>query len=268
MKRLKPITTILLVFLSGMLCGQEAINQTDASGLRQGLWEKRYPNGERIYQGYFRDGMPVGNWKRYHENGNLQAEILYSETSDSAFATLYDPEGKRIAEGAYLHEKKTGSWNLYSGKRRISEEEYLSGVKHGLSKTYYPTGELFEKAEWAYGLREGRYTAFYKTGIPYLECVYSGNERNGSCYSYYETGSTELEAFYKNGRRHGNWKYYSEGGDLLFTLQYQNGTLLNPSVIDSIQNQQLQEMDRNKGTIPDPEEFLNNPAEYMRQMNR
>jgi antitoxin component YwqK of YwqJK toxin-antitoxin module len=251
-----------------MLCGQEAINQTDESGLRQGLWEKYYTTGKLIYRGYFRDGIPVGNWKRYHENGNLQAVILYAETPDSAFVTLYDPDGKRVAEGAYLHEKRTGSWNFFSGNRRISEEEYVNGVKHGLSKTYYPTGELFEKSEWANGLRDGKYSAFYKTGIPYLECFYAANERHGVCKSYDPNGNPELVAFYKQGKRHGDWKYYSAGGDLLYTVSYKNGKLLNPSVLDSIQNQQLQEMDRNKGILSDPEEFLNNPAEYMQLMNR
>jgi len=49
------------------------VNQTDAGNLKQGYWERYYPNGKPMYQGYFRDDVPVGEMKRYYESGNLQA---------------------------------------------------------------------------------------------------------------------------------------------------------------------------------------------------
>jgi len=57
-------------------------NQSDAKGLRQGKWLAKYPDGKTRYEGSFRDNKPVGEWKRYHENGKLKANLYYKENSD------------------------------------------------------------------------------------------------------------------------------------------------------------------------------------------
>src|SRR6056297_912456 len=101
-----------LLFFSLVLCipflASSQINQTDANGLRQGKWQKKYPNGRLMYEGEFKDGEPVGNWTRYHTGGQVKAKIEYDEKSDSAFVQLFDNRGKKVAQGAYIDEKKVG----------------------------------------------------------------------------------------------------------------------------------------------------------------
>ncbi|NQU87559.1 MAG: toxin-antitoxin system YwqK family antitoxin [Mariniphaga sp.] len=267
---MKYILLLLLISFTGQIFSQETVNQTDANGLRQGLWKKNYPNGKLIYQGQFSDGKPVGIWKRYHDNGKKQADIIYSEVSDSADTKLYDEAGKLIAEGIFLNEQKVGVWKYFSNNRIVAEDEFLHGLKNGLSRKFYQTGEVFEEAEWKNNLKEGKYKAYFKNGKPYMECIYKYNLRDGFCITYFENGRMELEAFYSNDLRHNNWNYYSESGELLYTLKYNLNQLLNSSMLDSIQSNQLNEMDGNKGKILDPAEFLNNPSEYMirNRMNR
>ena len=67
------IILILLLLLPLITLSQ--INQTDSTGKRQGLWKKQFPGGNLIYEGNFKDGKPVGEWKRYHENGQVKALI-------------------------------------------------------------------------------------------------------------------------------------------------------------------------------------------------
>jgi hypothetical protein len=76
-----------------------------------------------------------------------------------------------------------------------------------------------------------------------------------------------LEANYKNGLHHGEWKYYNSEGDYLYSLFYNEGELLNPNVRDSIANLQLENMEKGKENVVDPEKYIEDPSEYMRKTN-
>ena len=50
------------------------------------------------------------------------------------------------------------------------------------------------------------------------------------------------------------------------TGKYNEGKILNPEVRDSIANIKMQNIEKNRGTITDPEKFMQNPSEYMKKM--
>jgi len=254
-----------LLFALGSFC-QEKQNFTDATGLKQGFWIKRQPGGNPVYEGFFLDNKPVGQWKRYHDAGGLKALIHYISGSDSAMAILYDVSGKIIARGIYLNEKRTGVWILLSGDRKVAEESYLDGQKNGLSRSYYQSGELFGETEWKNGQQHGKSRFFFKEGKPYLEMMYASGKRNGYCISYFQNGAMEMESVYKDDLKEGDWKYYDNEGNLLYILRYSRGVIQNPGVLDSLESVRFRGLDLNRGKIPDPEDFLDNPSEYMMQM--
>lgn len=258
---------VLVLFVSFSFTGFSQINQTDANGLRQGLWQKNQPNGKLLYEGNFKDGIPVGEWKRYHVGGRVKAIINYTTDSDSAFTQLYDELGNKVAQGNYLNEKKAGKWTYFSENRKVADEYFENGIKNGSSHKYYDSGEILEEVEWREGAQEGKHQVFFKNGNPFMQCKVSGNQRNGICLTYFQNGKIELEANYKNGLRQGEWKYYNEDGDALYSLIYENGELLNPEVRDSISNLQLQNMEKGKDSLMDPERYLDNPSEYMMKKN-
>lgn len=263
---MRKIIFLFLFFFPVTLFAQ--INQADTNGLRQGKWQKSYPNGRLMYEGFFKDGKPAGEWIRYHEGGQVKAKISYAENSDSAFAQLFDVWGKKIAEGAYLEEKREGKWVFFSDKVKVAEENYSNGLKHGISQTFYTSGEILEEAEWKNGVQEGNYSVFFKNGKPYMQCKFSDGKRNGLCLSYFQNGRVEMEAFYKNNLRHGEWKFNSEQGEHLYTLVYEGGQLLNPEVRDSIDNIQIMDLESGRHSLSDPEKFMQNPSEYMMQMQK
>ena len=257
---------IILLFLPFISFSQ--INQTDANGLRQGLWKKQQPNGKPLYEGYFKDGKPVGEWKRYHEGGQVKAIIDYHPGSDSAFTQLFDEARKKVAEGFYLNEKKVGTWKYFSDNRLIADEQYNKGVKDGVSHTYYDTGEKLEEVDWKDGKKDGNYRVFFKDGNPFMEYKVHDNQRNGLCLTYFPNGNMEMEAHYKNDLRDGDWDYYNKNGGLWYTLKYVDGKIQNPEVRDSIANLQLQNFEKNKDNLIDPEKFMEDPAEYMMKRNQ
>lgn len=259
------IVLFLLLFIPFVVIGQ--INQTDANGLRQGLWQKKQANGKLIYEGSFKNGKPVGEWKRYHEGGRVKAILNYDSKSDSARARLFDEWGNKVAEGNYLDEQKAGTWVYYRENRKIGDEFYINGSKHGIARKYYETGEVWESVEWQNGKQEGKFQVFFKSGEPFFQCKMSNNQRNGLCLTYFQNGKVELEANYKNGLHHGEWKYFDENGKYRYSLKYDEGKLLNPEVRDSIGNLQIKNMEKNRDKMVDPEKYLEDPSECMRKMN-
>ena len=256
---------ILLLFILMPFISFAQINQTDANGLRQGLWKKRQPNGRLMYVGHFKDGKPVGEWKRFHAGGQVKAIITYKENSDTAFTQLFDKYKNKIAEGNFVSRKKEGNWIYFLKGRKISEEQFFGGLKNGVAKQFYETGELLERVEWKNGKKEGKYETFYKNGSPYLQCKMHNDLRHGLCLIYYKNRKLQLEANYKNGLRHGEWKFYDDKGNLQYRLNYNNGKILNPEVRDSIAAIKMQNLEKNRGTFTDPEKYLEDPSEYMRK---
>jgi antitoxin component YwqK of YwqJK toxin-antitoxin module len=257
---------VILLFLLPFISFSQ-INQTDANGLRQGRWQKMQPNGKPMYDGWFKDGKPVGEWKRFHENGRIKANISYKIGSDSAFTVLFDDTGKKLAEGIFLSEQKTGLWKYFSENKVIADEILDKGIKNGKSRKYYTSGELWEETDWVNGKQEGSYQVFFKNGKPFFQCKMSNNQRNGLCLSSFEDGRVELEAAYKNGLRHGEWKYFDKEGNHRYSLFYNEGEILNPKVRDSIANQQVLDMEKGKESVIDPEKYINDPSDYMQKAN-
>ncbi len=258
------ITLLIFIFIPFIALSQ--INQKDNNGLRQGLWQKKQDNGKMLYEGNFKDGKPIGEWKRYHPGGRIKAIINYQSDSDSAFTQLFDELGKKVAEGNYIDQKKEGNWIYYSKNRKIAEEYFLKGIKNGMSKKYYDTGELMETADWVNGKQEGKYQILYKSGEPYLQCKMLDDKRHGMCLVHSQNGKMEMEANYKNNLRHGEWKFYDQNGEFQYQLNYKEGELLNPAVRDSIAGLKMKEIEKGKGTITDPEKFMDDPSEYMNKM--
>lgn len=259
---MKSIILILLLFPLTAI-SQPALNQTDAQGRKQGLWQKSFPNGNLMYRGTFKDDKPAGEWKRYHEEGGLKAILVYSESSDSVKARLYETAAHPVAEGVYVREKKEGKWVYYSGETRIAEEHFVNGQKNGISRKYYPTGEILEESVWKDNRREGKYQAFFPTGKPFLQSFYSEGRRNGRCFTYFPSGMAEVESQYKDDLPDGEWKYLDEEGNLRYTLLYEKGLLKNPQVLDSLGTRELENLEKQRGKLDDPEKYLQNPEDYM-----
>ena len=59
----------------GVFAQNDTINQTDANGLRQGYWIKKYDDGAKKAEGYFKDGKQIGDFSHYYPTGALQTKI-------------------------------------------------------------------------------------------------------------------------------------------------------------------------------------------------
>ena len=245
------------------------VNQTDAAGLKQGFWTKKYPNGVLAYEVYFKDNKPVGDYKRYHENGKLYAFLVYDEKSEWADAKLYSENGKLIAEGTYHGKLKAKQWVFYSEKGyKLKEETYNEGKKNGVSKTFYKNGNVSEEQNWENDIENGIWRQYFENKKVRLEMRIDNGKRNSAYYKYYPSGKFEIKGRYKNDLMEGTWSYYDLKGNVVKEVEYVKGKAQNQDELDAKEQEIFNKLEENRHRLLDPANFINEPMKYMKQSGK
>jgi antitoxin component YwqK of YwqJK toxin-antitoxin module len=241
-----------------------ALNRIDQQGRRQGLWEKRYPDGHLRYKGHFWDNEPEGVFKNYYDEGDsLEAIRVYSDGGQSAYAHLFYPTGALYAEGKYINEKEDSIWKFYDELQRlIRKDQYKNGKKDGRSVVFYSgDGHVMEVKNWKNDSAEGHFQQYYDEGGIMEEGTYVHDKLQDTFYIYNMDGTIAKRGMYLNDMHEGNWISYSDGVPK-DTLIYHLGRCLNcdkyrttPKQADSLKlhYQDLQQRLENPSDDPDQE---------------
>ena len=197
-------------------------NQTDSKGRRQGLWTGYHSNGQKRYDGQFKNDKPRGLFNYYDENGNLQATNKFDKSGEKAENKTYAPDGTLVAEGIYVNQKKEGKWRYYDKSGRlVLVEDNKNGLVDGWSKIFNPeTGTLAEETEFVKGLPHGMCRKYRENGLLLMECQYANGKLEGVSKTYYPNTSLKEEGNYCQGEKCGQWKTYNEDGDLVAVDSY------------------------------------------------
>ncbi|MFO7574052.1 MAG: hypothetical protein R6W67_02710 [Bacteroidales bacterium] len=233
----------------------DTINITDKNGKKQGHWIKKNTDGIIQYDGFFKDDNPVGEFKRYYEDGSLKSIMLHLEDNPEVKVKFYHPNGFIAAEGSYINQKKEGLWNFFSQKTenyRICEENYTNDLRNGPSIKFYKDGTIAEKLNFTDDLRHGEWTQYYVTGKLCIKANYESGKLNGSFEVLYANGKPEYMGTYNNDVRDGPWKIFTEEGKLEIELDYKMGRLDDPRVADR-EKAFFDLFEKNRGKISDPE---------------
>ncbi|MCT4599807.1 MAG: hypothetical protein N4A32_02810 [Marinifilaceae bacterium] len=217
--------------------------------------EKHYPNGKLMYKGMFRDGKPVGVFKRYYPTGIIKAELNYFEKYVNA--TFYNKTGKLIATGRYVDNKKDSIWNYFSEDRLISRENYVKGKKDGDSFLYYPEGGIKETIFWNNGVKEGEWRRFYRNKKLMFLALFTKGKLDGKFVAYNRKGEISIVGKYVDAYKEGTWTYYRGAHE--YTITYSMGLEV------SSKNKPKEEKSNKK--IVDPEKYMSNPYEFLKQVN-
>jgi antitoxin component YwqK of YwqJK toxin-antitoxin module len=250
MKNLLLIIVIcLLPFLS--FC-QETFNKTDSKGMKQGKWTSRYPSGTLKYEGTFDHNKPVGQWKRYHENGKIKALMSYRPNSDKVSASLFDESGILYAKGVFEGTFRDSTWNFFKGDLVVLTENYRVGKKEGKATAFGQDGKVIAEKEWKNDLEDGICKEYYPTGIKKNEVSYTEGKRNGQAVFYDENGLKSMEGSYLDDLSDGDWILYGNDGQITFRIKYKKGEIVNKGALDSLQNNEFKQYEKAKGKIPEP----------------
>jgi len=244
--------TLLLCALVMFANAQLSINKTDQKGLKQGKWVSNYPDGKLKYEGFFENGKPAGEWKRYHENGKTKAILTYRPNSERAFAILFDEDGKQYAKGIFEGTLRDSTWNFYDGDKVVLIENYANGKKSGKSLGFDADGKILWEKEMKNDTLNGNSIEFYPGGSKRNEIRYAAGKKSGPALFFDEKGIKTMEGNFKDDLSDGTWQVFDNDGKPKYHIQYEKGEILNGSSIDSLQRNEFKQYDKVKGKIPEP----------------
>jgi antitoxin component YwqK of YwqJK toxin-antitoxin module len=233
--------------------------------MKQGFWVKKDIDGNKIYEGYFVDNIPVGKFTRFHKNGVVKADMLYDSTDNKqASVKLFDDTGELSATGAYYDKKKDGEWKYFGSQEKlVMQEMYNKGLKNGIAIKYYPSGKIVEELEWKNGKMNGKWNRYYEDGTIRIKSMHNNDMRTGDFIVYYPDKKIELKGAYKNDLKEGKWIFYSPKGVVEKEMEFVKGIAKNQELLDAQLAKELDDIEKNKGKLADPSEFMDNPMEYF-----
>ena len=254
---LKVVITASLLAISVCSASQTGtkINITDQQGRKQGHWIKKYPGETVMYDGYFKDNHPVGEFRRYFENESLKSVLVYSDDGRKANATIYHQNGYVSSKGTYIDQMKEGKWQFFSALIKdymISEEYYSKNLRNGPSLKFYPDSTVAEKLTYINDIKQGEWIQYYPSGKVCLKSNYLNGKINGRFEVWFENGQLEFSGQYKNDSRDGQWIIYSNNGTIKYKLEYLEGVTKDRQM-DIDESEFLDSLENNKGKIADPE---------------
>ncbi len=257
-RRILFFLTVWFAFNGCMIQAQSdtIFNQTDSKGLKQGYWKKCYPNGNLMYKGYFRNGKPDGELRRYYESGALKVVMVFTGTSDSCRSVLYYENGKFAARGNYIGTVKDSTWEYFSFYDQAvkSRETYRSGKKNGFSFHYFPDGTASERTEWKDDRKNGSWERYYANKSVMIKGFYRDDTLNGPFYVFAENGALSVQGSFLNNLRNDRWVFYKEDGSVDIDLTYINGKPSGEEEMTEKQKEILRLIDENQGKYAEPDE--------------
>lgn len=207
---------------------------TDSKGRKQGYWKKTDEKNKLVYEGEFKDDVPVGKFKYYYSNDSVRAVMIFKNEGKIAYAKLYHMNGKRMAEGKYVYkELKDSTWKFYDELGvLISMDYYKQGKRNGLCFVYLPDGNISEERYYKEDVMDGPFKEYFTKNSLKAQGKYVNGELEGRVAYYYPNGVEVAAGYYKNGQKNGPWIYKSEKGEVKEKELYKNGKLASQKETD------------------------------------
>ena len=135
-----------------------------------------YDSGTKMSEGDMWDGLEMGQWTSWHENGNIQSIGYYLEGRKDSLWQWYDEVG--ILTGSGMYDKD---------------------VEHGTWMHYYPGGVVSDSGSYLEGLQEGLWKYFHENGSLKYAVHYKAGKMHGEKILLSPTGTVVNVAYYENG---------------------------------------------------------------------
>lgn len=209
-------------------CISQEKNFTDEQGKKQGFWSKNFENGKTRYEGNFKDNLPTGLFKYWHENGNLKVEMNYFNENQCQ-VSLYNVDGKHIADGFYYNQVKDSLWRYFDDNtgNRVSEEFYRKDIPYKQWIVFYSDGKTpSEIYNYDKGKKEGLQTTFFENGQKKEQWTCQKSVITGDVTYYHPNGKVRCNGQYENDVPVGIWTYFDEDGKITVKDHYENGKVI------------------------------------------
>ena len=170
-----------------------------------GNYKRYHQNGNLAASSKFINGAKQGPFKRYYPNG--QEKIIVNHINDlkNGEIVIYNQQGKIIQKGVYetisllVHFQNLITKELYNKKVNLNQVKI-----NGLVKDYYENGSIKAETPFINDITHGVAKTYYKNGQVETEAKYYQGKLNGFHKTYYDNGVLELEITHEGGKK--EWK--------------------------------------------------------------
>ena len=222
-----------IIFLIGFSAGAQ-VNQTDAKGKKQGVWEKVYP-GTRvyIYRGEFKDDKPIGKFSYFYKSGKVKAIIEHEPTSGRSVGYFYHETGGVMSFGIYRNLQKDSIWTSLDNQGVMTiKETYLKDSLNGTRVVFYPPLEGAQRqipsqvSNYKNGALDGVYNEYFPNAMVKVKGQYLNGKKQGVWETYHTSGKMMMLNRYKDGAKHGWCSGYDDQGKEIGKKYFYYGRLL------------------------------------------
>ncbi|MEZ5070050.1 MAG: hypothetical protein R2751_03540 [Bacteroidales bacterium] len=167
-------------------------------------------------------GRHIGEWTDLYENGKIRAQGSYAENRRSGTWTFYYPGGSVEQKGRFERGRYHGAWTwYYPDGSRWRDEQYFNGREDGLFVEYDPSGNILAEGNYVNGEMDGEW--IYHVGDHQEKGSYVIGLREGEWEAFYPDGALKYEGLYSQGNPDKKHKYYYPNGILKEEQYYEMG---------------------------------------------
>jgi antitoxin component YwqK of YwqJK toxin-antitoxin module len=102
---------------------------SDQPEQKHGVWTTWHPNGEKLLQGRYEVGRPVGTFTWRFDTGQKQLAGQYVAGQPDGDFMWWHPNGQKQMEGSYSAGVETGRWRRWSADGRLVADGDFAAVQ-------------------------------------------------------------------------------------------------------------------------------------------
>jgi antitoxin component YwqK of YwqJK toxin-antitoxin module len=187
-------------------------------GRQDSTYIEWYETGDVRVQGYYKEDVPINEWKYYYRDGRLKS-VEEPKGEDNYLWEFYLPDSLHTPTVV----KGEGEMTTFYTTGKVKEwYNYKNGLKNGPFEELSIYGYLTLKGGFKDGEKDGTWEYFYYTGQPEKVTNYSNGQLNGGYKYFYDNGQLNVEGNYTKGKKDGSWAWYTNTG-----TRDQSGTFKN-----------------------------------------
>jgi antitoxin component YwqK of YwqJK toxin-antitoxin module len=205
-----------------------------SDGQRHGMSTWWYPNGEKMQEAFYRNGVVDGELVEWNDKGAVVTRDNYQEGRKLAPKTTYYDENTRrgpTTVRSKTSHKKTEGMYLFATRavktpddwweaRPATYETTGSDLRHGAWTEWYPSGHEHVTGNYQNDVQVGTFIAWYENGQIQAEGDFSDGKPHGHWTFWHANGQRHAEGIFQNGERIGEWSEWHEDGQLAKSHDY------------------------------------------------
>lgn len=213
---------------------RKVMDITYRDGQRHGTATWWYPNGTKMREVAFHQGLLDGPLREFDERGEVTRTEDYVRGRKVVIETANYPSGKKFVEAAFLEpllelERDDNWWDARPAEFR------QRGVReqHGPVNVWYENGQPLMQGQFVEGERQGTFTWFHANGQRQLVGSYHRGEQVGTWTWWHENGLKATQGAYEREHPVGPWTWWSTEGQVVdrqtFNIETNPQRLMSPT---------------------------------------